>query len=145
MSRFLPDVNTLLALLDPMHVHHGTVCRWFESRAPWRMLPCPHVENGVIRVASQSAYPNRPGTSAQVRVILQNFISAVGAESCTSSISLLQDSILLKPETLTPPRIADLYLLALAVANGARLATLDQRIPAEAIAGGLPGIEIIPA
>lgn len=32
MRRFLPDVNTLLALLDPMHVHHDAAHQWLEER-----------------------------------------------------------------------------------------------------------------
>ena len=52
MTRFLPDVNTLLALVDPLHVHHDAAHRWYARRSPLRLLTCPHLENGVIRVAS---------------------------------------------------------------------------------------------
>jgi len=39
---------------------------------------------------------------------------------------------------------SDLYLLALAVSNGAKFATFDTRIPAEAVAGGTEALERIP-
>jgi predicted nucleic acid-binding protein len=143
MKRFLPDVNTLLALLDPMHVHHEAAHHWYASQSPLRIMLCSHVENGVIRVASQPKYPNCLGTGARVREALGNFVRQVKAESCAKEVSLLDDGILLKPELLTPSRVTDLYLLALAAANGIRLATFDQRIPSQAVAGGDEALEII--
>jgi uncharacterized protein len=38
MKRFLPDVNTLLALLDPMHIHHEAAHRWYASQSPLRLI-----------------------------------------------------------------------------------------------------------
>ena len=143
MMRFLPDVNLLLALLDPMHVHHDLAHEWYQRRSPVRLLTCPHVENGVIRVASQPRYPNCLGTSGRVREVLQGMVRRVGSEMCGREVSLLDDEVLLRPEQLAPSRVSDLYLLALAVANGGKLATLDRRIPAGAVAGGVEGLEVI--
>ncbi len=144
MNRFLLDVNALLALLDPMHIHHEAAHRWYEKRSPLRMLTCSHVINGAIRVASQPKYPNCLGTSARVRDALRELIRIVEAEICAQDISLLDDHILLQPTALTPSRVSDLYLLAVAAANGACFATFDTRIPADAVEGGTKAIEIIP-
>ncbi len=144
MKRFLPDVNALLALLDPMHVHHDAAHQWYAENSPLQMLVCSHLENGVIRVASQPKYPNCLGTSGRVREVLQGFIRSVSAEACEHDVSLLDDAVLLKPGLLTPSRVADFHLLAMAAAHGARLATFDQRIPAEAVSGGPAALEVIP-
>ncbi|MEO8613592.1 MAG: PIN domain-containing protein [Luteolibacter sp.] len=144
MKRFLPDVNALLALLDPMHVHHEAAHQWYAAKSPLRLLTCSHLENGVIQVASQPKYPNCLGTSGKVRKALQDFVQKAGAESCEHDISLLDDEILLIPGLLTPSRVADLYLLALAACHDARLATFDRRIPAEAVSGGVDALEVIP-
>ena len=144
MKRVLPDVNALLALLDPMHVHHDAAHRWYEKRSPMRLLICSHLANGVIRVASQPKYPNCLGTSRRVREVLQDFATAMQADECDHDVSLLDDSVLRNPDQLTPSRVADLYLLALAASHGAHLATFDQRIPAEAVAGGKDALEVIP-
>ena len=50
MTRHLLDVNAVIALIDPLHVHHERAHRWFASRggAPWHT--CPLVQNGVVRV-----------------------------------------------------------------------------------------------
>ena len=144
MNRFLLDVNALLALLDPMHVHHDAAHQWYELHSPLRLLTCSLVENGVIRVASQPKYPNCLGTSGRVREALQKFIVQVQAKSCLHQISLLDDQVLLRPDLLSPSRVSDMYLLAMAAANGARLATFDQRIAAAAVAGGPKSMEVIP-
>lgn len=144
MKRFLPDVNALLALLDPMHVHHEAAHRWYTSQTPLRLLLCSHVENGVIRVASQPKYPNCLGTSNRVRDVLREFVQKVNTAFCKKDVSLLDDEVLLQPGGLTPSRVSDLYLLALAASNDARFATFDLRIPAEAVAGGSAALELIP-
>jgi uncharacterized protein len=144
MKRFLPDVNTLLALLDPMHVHHEAAHRWYANQSPCRLILCSHVENGVIRLACQPKYPNSLGTSSRVRNVLQEFVQKVNVASCKKEVSLLDDEVLLQAGALAPSRVSDLYLLALAVANHAHFATFDMRIPAAAVAGGLAALETIP-
>ena len=144
MKRYLLDVNALLALLDPLHIHHDAAHRWFERQSPLRLFTCSHTENGVIRVASQPKYPNSLGTAGRVRQVMQDFIQQTSAEACDREVSLLTEGVLLRPDLLTPARVADLYLLALAAFNHAILATFDQRIPAEAVVGGKKALEIIP-
>lgn len=144
MKRFLPDVNTLLALLDPMHVHHEAAHRWYAGQSPVRLILCSHVENGVIRVASQPKYPNCLGTGSRVRDVLREFVQKVNTASCKKDVSLLDDEVLLQSGALTPSRVSDLYLLALAAANDARFATFDTRIPSVAVAGGSAALETIP-
>jgi len=144
MTRFLLDVNALLALLDPMHVQHEAAHAWYAAQDAPVLLLCAHVENGVMRVASQPKYPNCLGTSGRVREVLQDFVRQVRCERCLKSVSLLDGDVLLHPDLLTPSRIADLYLLAMAVAHDARLATFDTRILPHAVAGGEAALEMIP-
>lgn len=143
MNRFLLDINALLSLLDPLHIHHEDAHRWYDESSPVQLLICPHVENGVMRVASQPRYPNCLGTSGHVRQALQKFMTQLKVERCESHASLMDNSLLRKPELLTPASIADLYLLALAVANKAKLATFDKRIQPAAIQSGVAALEII--
>ena len=145
MSRFLLDINALLALLDPMHIHHEDAHQWYEKTSPEQLMICTHVANGVMRVASQPRYPNCLGTSGHVRKALKKFVEHMEVESCDKDASLMDDEVLKKPELLTPANITDLYLLAIAVANNAKLATFDKRIQPSAILGGKSAIEIIPS
>lgn len=143
-THFLPDINTILALLDQRHVHHQDAHRWLGKNTSAGFLICPHVENGVIRIASQPRYPNCFGTAGAVRAALIQFVAEMGMERCQADASLLDDKILLNPSLLTPSGVADLYLLAVAATNGAKLATFDGRIQPSAIRGGKAAIELIP-
>ena len=145
MNRFLLDVNTLLALLDPQHVFHDAAHTWVEMTPQARWLTCPMVQNGAVRVASQSAYPNPLGTAAAVREVLRAFCSDPRHEFCADDLSLLDTDHLVRPDLLTPSRITDVYLLALARQHRARLATFDRRIPVEAIHEGRASLALLSA
>jgi uncharacterized protein len=145
LNRYLLDVNTLLALLDPRHVFHEAAHHWAERAPGVRWLTCPLVQNGVMRVASQSTYPNRLGTARAVREVLQAFCADPRHEFCADDISLLDAAHLARPDLLTPSRVTDLYPLALAHHHRARLATFDRRIPADAVRDGPAAIALIHA
>jgi len=115
---FLPDVNALLALLDPRHLHHDAAHERYAGQRSVRLILCSHVVNGVIRVASQPRYPNPLGTCAQVRKILQLFVEKVEPGFCGKDVTLLDDEVLVRADELTPSRVGDLYLLALEISSG---------------------------
>ncbi|QTN33968.1 hypothetical protein HZ994_17140 [Akkermansiaceae bacterium] len=71
------------------------------------------------------------------------FVAEMEMGRCGNDASLLDDSILLEPKHLTPSSVADLYLLAVAVANNASLATFDRRINPAAIKSGKNSLELI--
>lgn len=144
MSRFLLDVNTLLALLDPLHVFHDAAHAWAERVPDTRWLTCPLVQNAVVRIASQAAYPNHLGTAGAVRTIVGAFCADPRHEFCPDDISLLDDWVT-RVDLLTPARVTDLYLLALAHHHRARLATFDRRIPAAAVRGGREALALLEA
>lgn len=145
MKRCLLDINALLALLDPMHVFHDAAHHWVATTPDLRFLTCPLVQNGVVRIASQSSYPNSLGTTAEVRAIVGAFCADPRHEFCPGDISLLDPAHLVRPTLLTPSRVTDLYLLALARHHGASLATFDRRIPVEAIPDGARHLSVIDA
>jgi predicted nucleic acid-binding protein len=64
-------------------------------------------------------------------------------EFCPDDISLLNSAHLAQPTLLTSSRVTDLYLLALARHHGAKLATFDGRIPAEAVPDGRRHLAVI--
>ena len=141
MITYLLDVNMLLALSDPMHVHHDTAHRWFSKTGKEAWSTCPLTENGFVRIASHPKYPNRPGNSNHVLSLLRQFCTAQGHEFWAEDISLR--NLLQQDIALTYNQITDLYLLGLAVHKGGKLATLDQHIPLLAVQGGAAALEII--
>jgi len=145
LSRHLLDLNTLLALLDPLHVFHEAAHGWVETTPGLRFLTCPLVQNGVVRIASQSTYPNSLGTSAEVCAVVAASCADSRHEFCPDDISLLDPAHLARPALLPPSRVTDRYLLALARRHGASLATFDRLIPAEAVPDGPRHLTVIDA
>jgi toxin-antitoxin system PIN domain toxin len=141
MTTHLLDVNMLLALSDPMHVHHDVTHGWFATVGWESWATCPITENGFVRIASHPKYPNRPGNASVVLSLLQQFCAAEGHAFWTEDISLR--NILRQDVTLTHNQVTDLYLLGLAVHKKGKLAKLDQHLPVMAIEGGSDALEVI--
>jgi toxin-antitoxin system PIN domain toxin len=145
VSQFLLDINVVLAIVDPGHQFHGAAHTWIADRRGAGFLTSPIVQLGVVRVLSQPRYPNHLGTAAQALGLLKRFSGHPRHAFCPDDVSLVDPGVVARESELTPGRLTDLYLLALAVRRGARLATFDRRIPAEAIVGGATALELIPA
>ena len=141
MTVYLLDINILLALSDPMHVHHEVAHRWFAKTGRGAWATCPITENRYVRVSSHPNYPNRPGDVSTVLAILHQFCAAEGHHFWAEDISI---TTLLEPDVVVSHnQVTDLYLLGLAVHNGGKLATLDRRIPGNAVRGGMKALEVI--
>ena len=141
MTTYLLDINLLLALTDPMHVHHEPAHRWFTEKAQQSWATCPLTQNGFVRIASHPSYPNRPGDVAAVLSILHQLCEATGHHFWPEDLSIIE--ILAPDAVITHAQIADVYLLGLAAHNKGKLATLDRRIPVEVIHGGRQALELI--
>jgi uncharacterized protein len=142
MTTFLLDVNVLLALSDPMHLHHDAAHQWFASRSTSIWATCPLTENGFVRIASHPSYPNRPGDAHQVITILQKLCHTDGHVFWPDTITIRE---FIPPTTfLTHNHVTDSYLLALAIQNSGKLATFDKRIALLKLAGAKEAIELIP-
>jgi len=138
---YLLDINLLLALMDPMHVHHEPSHQWFAENGQQAWATCPLTENGFIRIAGHPNYPNRPGDITAVFSILRQLCEAAGHYFWPEDLSILD--ILTPDSIITHNQITDVYLLGLAVHNKGKLATLDRRIPAEVLRGGRQALELI--
>jgi toxin-antitoxin system PIN domain toxin len=142
VTAHLLDVNVLLALADPAHLHHDAAHRWFERNAAVGWATCPITENGFVRVASHPEYPNRPGDAQVVLELLRGACARDDHRFWPDSISLREAVV--RDRALTHGQLTDVYLLALAVAHGGRLATFDRRIPVEVVDGGREALVVIP-
>ena len=119
----LPDINVLIALIDPMHVQHDQAHEWFGTRGKTTWATCPFTENGVLRIVGHPQYPNSPGTPAAVVPLLQGLCALSGHEFWADQISLLDSGHVDRARLLASGQISDSYLLALATAHGGQLVT----------------------
>lgn len=134
----LLDVNVLLSILDPKHIHHNRSVKWFRTAAAkegWATTAL--TENGFIRVISQIGYPNIQMSPALAAELLRRFKTAFpqSYRFWADAVSLT-DTSLFDLSGLTGPRqTTHVYLAGLAFKNGGRLATLDEGINWRAIRG----------
>ncbi len=143
MNGHLLDVNVLLALADPQHVHHEAAHDWFGAGPKDAWASCPITENGFVRIASHPSYPNSPGEAAAVLDQLRAMCAVEGHRFWPDDVTI-RDRIR-AGAALTHTQLSDAYLLALAVAHGGRLATFDRRISTVLVEDGDDALEVIPA
>lgn len=142
MTAYLLDVNAVIALIDPLHVHHDRAHRWFAVRGDGVWHTCPIVQNGVVRVVSNPKYPN----SQPAPVVIASLASLAAREGHTflpDSVSLLDSSIHTE-RLLASTQVTDSYLLHLAASHDALLATFDTRIVTTAVPSGSSVVFPIP-
>ena len=136
MTRYLLDVNVLIALLDPAHVQHEEVHEWFGRVGRKSFATCPITENGLLRIVGHPKYPNSPGPPSTVAPALAAIRALPGHAFWPDSVSLADSNLADASLLCSHFRVTDTYLLALARANKGQLATLDHKLATEAVPAG---------
>jgi uncharacterized protein len=131
----LLDVNLLVALFDPNHIHHDIAHDWFADHRADGWATCPVTENGFVRVLSNPVYGSGVSRVADLVARLRTFCSAKDHTFWEGGVSL-HDVGLFRPESIAGPRqLTNVYLLGLARRMRGRLATFDRTIPLAAVVG----------
>jgi toxin-antitoxin system PIN domain toxin len=125
----LLDVNVLVALFDPDHVHHEPAHRWFAVQQPAGWATCPLTENGLIRVLSTPAYSPAAEPPALITERLRILCRAAGHRFWPDDISFRDGGLFAAGAPASHRQVTDLYLLGLTVKRQGCLATFDRGIP----------------
>lgn len=135
MAGYLLDANVLIALAWPEHDAHERARQWFShhSRSGW--ATCPMTQAALVRVLSNPAFSPRALTPTDALQVLSRNVELPGHEFWADSIDLRQ-AIERMPLT-GHQQITDAYLVALAMHNRGKLATLDRGIARLAPAGAV--------
>lgn len=147
MSVFLVDVNVLLALAWPSHVHHDAAHRWFAAIRVGRWATCPHTEIGFMRLSMQPAVVKTAISFIDAFHALSASVSSPQHEFWPHDTSLTAIDAEMRKRIVGHHQLADAMLLDLAIRRSGKLATFDRRI-ASLLPAGSPNqeaIELIPA
>jgi len=131
----LLDVNVLVALFDPDHVHHEIAHDWFADHRERGWATCPLTQNGFLRTAAALARPGEGITVAALADRLRKFIASGHHEFWPEDLSITDGRLFNTEPTRGHQQLTDVYLLGLAVRRKGVLATFDQRIPTAAVRG----------
>jgi toxin-antitoxin system PIN domain toxin len=136
----LLDVNLLVALFDPGHVHHEQAHDWFEDNRARGWATCPLTENGFVRVISHPRYPGGPERVEMLVSLLHTFCETRHHHFWPDAVSLTDPALFNAAFLRGYTQITDVYLLGLAKKMGGVLASLDRTIPWKGIVGGHEGL-----
>ncbi len=142
----LLDVNVLVALFDPVHLHHEAAHLWFGRNRSHRWATCPLTENALVRVLSNASYPGRRTTVVDAAARLRVFCSDRLHVFWSDSVSIRDNERFRWNHVQGYRQLTDIYLLALSVSNQGRLATFDSTISLRAVQGAAPdNLELLAA
>jgi uncharacterized protein len=129
----LLDVNLLISLAWPNHVHHQAALHWFRDLTPQPWATTPVTESGFVRISSnRSAIPTAV-TPAEALTLLSRIRKVPNHVFLPDDLeAVVGEGHLPSSRIVTHRLVTDAHLLALARRHGARLATLDRGIAAMA-------------
>jgi toxin-antitoxin system PIN domain toxin len=114
----LLDVNVLLALAWPVHVHHDAAHRWFAANRREGWSTCVHTEMGFIRLSMQPAVVKTTIGFADALKALTNSLSAPEHVFWPLDRTFAEIDGEIRERIAGHHQIADGLLLDLAIRNG---------------------------
>jgi toxin-antitoxin system PIN domain toxin len=124
-SKFLLDINVLIALADPHHIHHQLVMRWFGTGGfDWGV--CAFTEAGFLRVTTNPKL--RMHSVEEASGVLAGLTSYPGYRFWTITSGWTTIVAPFAERVLGHQQITDAYLLGLAIKDNGVLVTLDKAI-----------------
>ena len=121
----LLDVNVLISLAWPNHIHHYAARAWFEERRDDGWSTCPLTEAGFVRVSCNPSAVRHTVTPLDAISVLER-LTRLGSHTFWS----IDLSIIDLPESIGARlqgyrQITDAVLLATAMRRHGQFATLD--------------------
>ncbi len=124
MKVSLLDVNMLIALAWPSHIHHQVAQSWFSRNAESGWATCPLTQCAFTRISSNRKIIPEAVTPKEALTLLNEIINMKTHTFWMDDISIVDKQI---PTSLLVGhrQITDAYLLGLAIHHGGQLVTLD--------------------
>ena len=136
MSRpALLDVNVLVALFNPDHVHHDIAHDWFAGARAAGWATCTVTEQGLLRVLANPNHWSEFEPTASLVKRLRQFCGSGNHRFWDQGVSLRDRTLFDLTQIAGHRQITDVYLLGLSHRMGGQLATFDRTIPLKAVVG----------
>jgi len=126
LKPYLLDINVLIALAWPSHVHHSLAQAWFASNRTAGFRTCPITQSGFVRISSNPKFIPDAVAPRQALALLERIVSAKEHEFWPDDLPVA-DAIAETDLVVGHSQVMDAYLIALAHHHGGLLATLDSR------------------
>lgn len=124
----LLDVNVLIALAWPNHVHHPSARSWFEKSARPGWATCSITEIGFVRISSNPSIVDEARTPFESMLMLRRLTQLPGHRFWEDDVSIARADENEVERIHGHRQVLDAHLLRLAKRHGGRLATFDRKI-----------------
>jgi len=122
---YLLDINVLIALCWPSHVHHSQAQWWFANKQGAGFRTCPLTQIGFVRISSNKSF-HPDALSPPAAFALMNQIVSLPSHGFWPDTLSLEDVIAARLPIVGHKQIVDAYLIALARSRDGTVATLDR-------------------
>ncbi len=128
MKPALLDVNVLVALAWPDHIHHLIARQWLIDNRTTKWATCPLTEAGFVRLSANPAAVSSLVDTRDAIDALKRTCTAPGHVFWPQGYSITELLPEIRERLVGHQQLTDGLLLDLAIRNGGRLVTLDQRL-----------------
>jgi toxin-antitoxin system PIN domain toxin len=124
----LLDVNVLIALAWPSHVHHRRATAWFAERRPAAFATCPATQAGFLRVSSNRTMLPDAKSPREALALLREIVAMRGHVFWEDGTNFAASRFIASDRIIGHRQVTDAHVLAIALAHHGRLATFDAGI-----------------
>jgi toxin-antitoxin system PIN domain toxin len=121
----LPDVNVLVALAWPNHVHHERARAWLEENHQRGWATCPVTESGFVRVSSNRKVVPEARRPGEAILLLREMTSLRGHVFWADDTSIARSRWVAAERLVGHGQVTDAHLVALCLERKGRLVTFD--------------------
>lgn len=124
----LLDVNVLVALAWPNHVHHARARACFDGLQDCGWATCSITQAGFVRVSSNRAAIPEARTPTEATALLGRMVALPGHRFWADDVPVTAEDVVPVERVVSYRQVTDAHLLTLAVRRGGMLATFDRGI-----------------
>lgn len=125
----LLDVNLLVALAWPNHVHHRLAHQWFARHAENGWATAPLTQAGFVRLSSNPRVTTDARSPREALLALRRIVALPHHMFWPDDESLAGSPHFDAMQLVGFRQVTDAHLVALALRHGGALATLDRGVP----------------
>lgn len=128
MKACLPDVNVLVALMWPSHLHHQEARQWFDALGDRPWATCPLTQGGFIRASSNPRVVDEAVAPRDAVTHLRQLQKLGRHEFWPDELDFAGENQIPWDHLMGHRQVTDAYLLGLTIHHEAELVTFDRGI-----------------
>jgi len=122
---YLLDVNLLIALSWPSHVHHELAQSWYKRKGQKGWASCPLTQLGFVRISSNPKFVDGAVSPQEAIALLGSVAVLKNHRFWADNINLAGSGLIPLSHLVGHRQVTDSYLIGLARKYKGKVGTLD--------------------